>query len=326
MNDDLQGWFDFTRSESNQNDHTKWAQVNVTDISHPFIQMKDKVYWLIVDVWGGGNIGWKESGSPHFRANAVCYDGLNWNELRDPLTQDPLDFAFVIDGSNLVKPLASHTKWSQPPVEVDPNSDIPTYCGWDERSYKSDLETYWKTAADDFRCLGNMPVTSIRWWGSYYGWEWSSAYGTLPSLLPDAWWIGFWSNVPTNAPPHYWAYSYPDELLHSITIPAYRVNFNEVGSDEYYEYYPYDICYQYDVELEPNEVFWQGDYNDVTEDNIYWLSIVALYNIDIYPQYLWGWKTRPWHWMDDTVTFQTAVIIQQTQMSVLKPIPTSSPG
>jgi hypothetical protein len=84
------------------------------------------------------------------------------------------------------------------------------------------------------------------------------------------------------------------------------VDFNEVGSDEYYGYHPYDICYQYNVELEPNEVFWQDDYNDMTEDNIYWLSIVALYQTDLYPDHPWGWKTRPWHWMDDAVTFQTA--------------------
>jgi len=37
MNDDLQGWFDSTLSEWNQNDYTKWSQVNITNISRPFI-------------------------------------------------------------------------------------------------------------------------------------------------------------------------------------------------------------------------------------------------------------------------------------------------
>jgi hypothetical protein len=526
MPDDWQGWFEPYWGEWDPCDHTQWAQVNITDINDPFIQEEGKVYWLMIDMWGGGYIGWKQSGSQQFRDDAVYYDGLYWKELYDPETAgESLDLAFVITGDeegpivkwaqmpdettegidiridsndfvdrtladdfecsqpslitdvhfwgswkddikgdirkihlsihedipegdpcnptdwsipgkllwekdffagdfneglyyilpdeeyewfwdvyydrtqqrgdqniwqydiyidpceaflqlgtpeepiiywldiyveteddfgefgwktsldhwndkavqkrddpfwqdltyppdhpyagswismafvitsqevSLPKPLMAHTKWSQPPVEVDPNSEVPTYCGWDEESHDAvDFGTpLMKVVADDFRCIGSMPVTSIHWWGSFYDWEWW-AHGTLPAVVPEKWWIGFWSNVqpPPGADPNY---SYPDILLHSITIPAERVDFEEVGSDEYYGYHPYDICYQYNVELEPEEVFWQDDFNEVTDDDIYWISIVAEYNDVCEPYYKWGWKSRPWSWMDDAVTF-----------------------
>jgi hypothetical protein len=182
----------------------------------------------------------------------------------------------------------------------------PTYpvnCGWDEESndaFDPGMPII-KAVADDFHCIGSMPITSIHWWGSFFDWEWSWAQGTLPPVLPARWWIGFWSNVPANMPPNFMPYSYPDILLHSVTIPANRVDFTEIGSDEYLGMYPYDICYQYNVELEPEEFFWQDDFNEMTYDDIYWISIVAEYDDE--PYYRWGWKTRPDSWKDDAVTF-----------------------
>jgi hypothetical protein len=232
--------------------------------------------------------------------------GGPWMELRDPITYESLDLSFVITSKeepNYAKPLEPHTKWSQPPIEIDPCSTVPTYCGWDEKSYNRDTETPaepWKIVADDFRCLGSMPVTSIHWWGSYFDWECTWAQG-LPPIVPKAWWIGFWSNMPAGmqAP-----YSYPNMLLHEFTVPANRVVIDEVGCDQYYGYYPYDITFQYYLDLDEAEVFWQDDYNDMTYDDTYWISIVALYDLQDPPtQYQWGWKTRPWPWMDDAVKF-----------------------
>jgi hypothetical protein len=155
-----------------------------------------------------------------------------------------------------------------------------------------------KMVADDFRCLGSMPITSIHWWGSYFDWEQGEG---LPPILPKSWWIGFWTNVPANSPPNFLTYSYPETLIHAFTVNANRVAIEEIGTDEYYGHYPHDICYQYTLNLEPDEVFWQDDYNDMTQDNVFWISIVAIY--DTTPvDHPWGWKTRPWHWMDDAVT------------------------
>jgi hypothetical protein len=150
-----------------------------------------------------------------------------------------------------------------------------------------------KMVADDFRCIGSMPITSIHWWGSYYDWEMGPG---LPPIVPKSWWVGFWTNQPQGPFP----YSYPQTLVHSFTVNANRVAIEEIGKDEYYGYYPYDICYQYTLNLEPNEVFWQDDFNEMTQDNIFWISIVAIYDTE--PDNPWGWKTRPWHWMDDAVS------------------------
>ena len=40
----------------------------------------------------------------------------------------------------------------------------------------------WKIVADDFRCLGSMPVGSIHWWGSHFDWE------DTTQMPPASWW------------------------------------------------------------------------------------------------------------------------------------------
>jgi len=152
--------------------------------------------------------------------------------------------------------------------------------------------------ADDYRCLGSMPVTSIHWWGSHYGFV---EPGTTPPLLPIGWKIGFWTNVPQGAVADY---SYPEKMLWQVKVPADRVEVEEVGADFYHDFYPEDIAYQYTLYLEPDEVFWQADFLDDTKDDVFWLSIAAIYPPDIADiPHPWGWKTRPWSWMDDAVRF-----------------------
>jgi hypothetical protein len=297
MPNDLQGWLDPYWAEWDPCDHNEWAQVNITDINNPFIQQKGEVYWLMIDVWAGGKIGWKESGSPHFRDNAVYHDGIFWNKLVDPITDESLDLAFVIT-TEYAKPLAPHTKWSQPPVEIDPNSIIPTYYGWDEQSWRSHPSAgTWQIVADDFHCLGTMPVTSVHWWGSYLSWD-GNEPPQSPSSPHEEWRIRFWSNVIAGMPA---SFSWPKKLLWEIVIPEARVQVNRAGIDDDPNYGFDDTCFQYYVELDPCEVFWQDDFNDQTMNDIYWISIEALDHNTVNSHH-WGWKTRPWHWMDDAVT------------------------
>ncbi|MDD5326455.1 MAG: LamG domain-containing protein [Phycisphaerae bacterium] len=423
------------------------------------------------------------------------------------------DMAFAItsieEPNKVEKPLEPHTKWSQPVIETDPMSAVATYCGWDEPSHNLGNLQNWIMAADDFRCLGRMPVTSIHWWGSYAGWEGIEP----PAVLPVGWRIGFWSNVADPNPYNPDTFSYPDELLWQVeaganqavepstisywkfdegagTLAGDSVNGNDgtiygaawtsgkVGSALYFHgggqwasssdsvrvpysaslditgpftveawikatgtdkynmivdkhdgsaaisygfsfyltdgflrfsnyggtngnkdasvpgidlrddtwhhvaglwdgndiklyidgeleaerdcnfgpasttndlgigkrlygwggYLPflgtidevviyntnlsedkikqhyqgglpgYDVvkdgdCYQYNLYLEPNDYFRQDDYNDVTEDRTFWLSIAAVYPDGVNVEYPWGWHTRPWHWMDDAVRF-----------------------
>ena len=293
-------------------DWTCWQYTFQLDWSNTFIQQGDPcdpiIYWLDVQAIPDdpdAHFGWKTS-LDHWNDDAVWGMGSEpysgpWNELRYPPTHsmesNSIDLAFMITTSqepNYAKPLAPHTKWSQPPVEIDPTAKVPTYCGWDEPSLLIE-PGYWKIVADDFRCIGSMPVTSIHWWGSYLYWDGNEP----PEQKPIAWQIGFWSNVPAD-PCAGIPFSYPETLLWQIEVPADRVDVNNVGYD-YFPEKPNDTCFQYYVDLEPNEVFWQDDFNEMTQDDIYWLSIAAVYDSSY--EYGWGWKTRPWHWMDDAITF-----------------------
>ena len=193
-------------------------------------------------------------------------------------------------------------KWSQPPIEVDPTAPKPVYCGWDESSFSvvpfvTPRFQLSKIVADDFRCLGGMPITSIRWWGSYKGWDLFAP----PKDKPIAWLIGFWSNVPA-APQADPDFSYPQTLLWQVKVSADRVLQEHVGIDSFGDEFR-DMCYEYSVLLDNDEYFRQADYNDTTLDDIFWISIVAVYPDSILPEFMWGWKSRPWHWMDDAVTF-----------------------
>lgn len=89
---------------------------------------------------------------------------------------------------------SAYFHWSQPPVEIDPNlEEEPTLCGWHEtaRSTEQSGETrQWRMDADDFHCLGAMPVTRIRWWGGYKAWKKIE----LPESQPELWHITFWAN------------------------------------------------------------------------------------------------------------------------------------
>ncbi|MHC4500208.1 MAG: DUF7901 domain-containing protein, partial [Planctomycetota bacterium] len=171
------------------------------------------------------------------------------------------------------------------------------YAGFEANIWCEDVDLG-PIVADDFRCLGSMPITSIHWWGSYVGWE--DPDPPPGALQPVGWRIGFWSNVPAGSPPDP-NYSYPQELLWAIDVPADRVDEERVGVDMY-PGIPPETCFQYYLQLDPDEYFWQDDYNDLTKDSIFWISIAAIYpTAGDDPPYPWGWKTRPWSWMDDAV-------------------------
>ncbi len=386
-----------------ENHYGIWQYDITIDDSNTFVQQGDPcnpvIYWLdaYVELEPDTNnpmFGWKTS-SKHWNDDAVYESALIWYELRYPSAHyyygQSIDLAFVIttraEEEQGGKPLEPHTKWSQPPIEIDPTATTPTYCGWDEVSCRewiqagtylpcwdcptqcygdtdcdTDVDTddllrvtaamgsmygdpdydhcadidrdfyvnssdqsilfnwlghiipsdcpeegdipdpqSWQIVADDFRCLGTMPVTSIHWWGSYVGWDGNEP----PEPEPIAWRIGFWSNIRDPDPSDPLTFSYPRHLLWQIEVPADRVDVNNVGQD----YFPYesfeDTCFQYHVDLTEEEYFWQSNFEPNTMDKVFWLSIAAVYPEDYVPDvHKWGWKTRPWHWMDDAVTFQ----------------------
>ncbi|MHC4254909.1 MAG: DUF7901 domain-containing protein [Planctomycetota bacterium] len=524
-------------------DWTCWRYEFYIDPCEAFVQQGTSespvVYWLGVQALTESmgtmtRFGWKTS-LDHWNDSAVWAMGDAWfhdpwQELLypsgHPFDGNPIDLAFSISTEggepndvnwlelqepNYIHPLMSHTKWSQPPVPIDPNSEDPNYCGWYEDSDNIDI---WHIAADDFRCLGTMPVTSVHWWGNYIDWDGNEPLG----VEPNGWRIGFWSNVADPDPFDPCTFSRPDELLWQIEVdynpltvkpsmisywkfdegsgtsaedsangnngtlygPTWptgiegsALNFRgggkwhkygdvvvvphspslditddftieawikATGTDKYHMivdkhngsasisygyslyltdgnlrlsiysgangigdysvlgidlrddqwhhvaglwdsndiklyidgefkaseawdfgpastgpsralgigkriygwggYLPFEglidevaihdrdltageikaryqaglgligcdvikdgDSYEYSMYLEPNEYFWQDDFNDETVDNTFWLSIMAVYPNDVDVNYLWGWQTRPWHWMDDAVIF-----------------------
>jgi hypothetical protein len=87
------------------NNHYQTYQYNFyIDPSEAFIQQEGNIYWLVVS----SNItetlpvsfGLKTTMSPHFGDNAAFWNASigEWSELIDPITNEPLDLAFVITG------------------------------------------------------------------------------------------------------------------------------------------------------------------------------------------------------------------------------------
>ncbi|MFC1762326.1 SdrD B-like domain-containing protein [Planctomycetota bacterium] len=190
-------------------------------------------------------------------------------------------------------------KWSQPPLPYDSlpeANEAPIFCGWDEPSHsvqRPQERRIWNMVADDFRCLGPIPITSIHWWGSYEGWNTFN----MPEQQPEAWIISFWSNFPEDVITDY---SFPEVLLHQIEIPTERVFISPIGFDEFPQH-PAETCFDYFLELEEHEWFHQAEHE--SPGDIFWISITAKYPNNSQVGYPWGWKTRPAAWMDAAVRF-----------------------
>jgi len=184
----------------------------------------------------------------------------------------------------------THVKWLQPPIEIDPNVDVPpVFCGWSEparSTEQSGLRRQWRMDADDFRCLGPIPITRIRWWGGYKGWTQPEP----PESQPMAWHIGFWANMVEGLEPNK---LYPERLVWSLEIPAERIHFEPVGHVEFPQQQS-DMCFTYEVHLEPEEWFHQAEFE--SNEDVFWISITAIYPADAEPVNMWGWFTRPHLW------------------------------
>jgi len=306
-----QGWFDPDTGTYQPSGNTAVYQYNFCP-DETFVQEEGTIYWLQIKpiYWfqypsplvPDFLVGWKTSPTAqHWNDDAVWLDpNLGWLPLQYPqehvLAGKSVDLAFVISNSGAGLP-AQNLKWSQPPLEWDPLAKTPNFCGWDEPAYASRLagtgDTIWQLVADDFRCFGSMPVTSIHWWGSYLGWQQS----VPPPGSPSAWHIAFWNNVSAS---DLYDYSRPNGPLWQLDIPANAVTEHYAGLDKFPNK-PSDTCFQYALQLDPSQFFQQQQYLNHTQDSIFWISITARYEDNEMPTHPWGWKTRPQPWMDDAI-------------------------
>ena len=93
-----QGWYDLVSGTYEENDHTEIWQCNIVDIPDPFIQQEGTVYWLGIHLEAvdeADELGWKTSLN-HWNDDAARWHYNEWLELRDPITDESLDMAFVI--------------------------------------------------------------------------------------------------------------------------------------------------------------------------------------------------------------------------------------
>jgi hypothetical protein len=208
------------------------------------------------------------------------------------------DYEVRILAQEAPKSPVDRLKWSQPPLESAPIEAPGQYCGGhDAASYGPVSGGGWQVAADDFVCLGGMPITSVHWWGSYPGWRDMRA----PSSRPISFRIGFWNNVAAGT----WPHNRPRILLSQVEIPISRVTEEWVGFSESGASLMPDSCFQYQVDLDPSEYFWQDSALVNTTDNTFWISIVAVYQSAPASGSAWRWKSRPCAQSDAGVRFHT---------------------
>ncbi|HOQ05744.1 MAG TPA: hypothetical protein PKY88_11080 [Anaerohalosphaeraceae bacterium] len=184
----------------------------------------------------------------------------------------------------------SFVKYSQPPVEMADGIIL----GWDEPSVYIPPRMI---MADDFECKDERPITDIHWWGSFQGWT----QPTIPAwLLPKAFHIGIWTDVPKGADPQFPGFSHPGTLVWENYCDNFVWNFAGYDKDPRGQM-ENEACFQFNQLLSQDEWFRQPPLDDPQQPRIYWLSIAAIYDPQYPPMYPWGWKTREHFFMDDAV-------------------------
>lgn len=180
------------------------------------------------------------------------------------------DMAFAITSGTG----GTYVKWSQPPMPYVPDN---VYNGWNEKS----VYTSEQIAADDWLCTTNDPVADIHWWGSYIGWS-ESVPPEVPR--PNGFHLAIWTDVAPNGS----GYSHPGEVLWEYECRVYTWEFVGWDIDPRNPTAPPEACFKFSCDLPEGQWFIQGP-----GDNIYWVSIAAIYDSGLPTQYAWGWKTRP---------------------------------
>lgn len=180
--------------------------------------------------------------------------------------------------------------WSQTPIEIDPDVELsPLFCGWTEPARSTEQtgqRRQWRMDADDFRCFVTVPVTGLRWWGSYKAW----GHSEPPELQPMAWHISIWANQIEGIIPEE---LFPERPVWLLEIPPERVHFEPAGLNQFPQQIP-SMCFVYEVQLEPDEWFNPAEFD--TNESVFWISITAVYPTDAEQMKMWGWFTRPHIW------------------------------
>ena len=274
-------------------------------LTPPFAQTEGIIHWLDVTAYADNPVDppmwrWQEarravppilcSGAWTTYPEVSPWQSINWPNLTYS------DLAFDVTSVFFGEP---YIKWSQPP---EPYTPADAFNGWDQLSrYGQGSPPPYQLTADDWVCQSTDPVTDIHWWGSFLGWY----HQTLPTVMPEAFHIGIWTDVPAD-PDDPAGFSHPGTMIWEKQCYMYAPQF--VGWD----FDPRVVAgglpptpeatFRFDCNLNPEEWFWQDP-----GQHIYWLSIAAIYG-DGQVDYPWGWKTRPRN--PDSPAPDDAVVVQ----------------
>lgn len=190
----------------------------------------------------------------------------------------------------------TYVKWSQPPVVYGEDADVPKINGWDEVSIYRPPQ--WPMMADDWLCTDERPITDLHWWGSFIGWT----QPLLPPVLPKAFHIGIWTDVPAGADK---PYSHPGVMVWEHVCDNWVWNFAGYDVDPRIDqagWQKNEACFQFNQLLSQDDWFYQKP-DPEGVGRVYWISISAIYDPQDWPliRHPWGWKTRPHHFNDDAI-------------------------
>ena len=132
------------------------------------------------------------------------------------------------------------------------------------------------------------PVSCVRWWGSYIGWASDTNLPVPPPLDPHP--IGFLLSWHAYVPPP--PYSRPGTLLaEELVVPATIEWFGPVEDFWNPGFWEHEYIYEATLITPWEQIL----------GTTYFLNIQAVYEIDPWHAYLWGWKNTETQWNDDAV-------------------------
>jgi len=234
---------------------------------------KEEVYWLAVQVKPEGQstehvrFGWKSTRSSlAWNDIAVWAQGsypapYDWSTLKNPQTSARIDLAFAV-GTGLATKELQITR----------------------------------LVADDWLCEQRDPITAVAWWGSYIDYEIEACQcQQQPSpTKPEYFLLSIWTDEPYPIS----TLSHPGQKIWEYQ--AYDYDEVMVGYDKHPLSSGTDLTrepvFRYSVRLSEEDWFCQDDI-----DEVYWFSVVAVYDETTAIEYPWGWTNHPHNFGNDAV-------------------------
>lgn len=176
-------------------------------------------------------------------------------------------------------------KWNQPPSTVDTANPYL----FNTLSIGSSFDLR-QIAADDFQFEAGRPLTGIHWWGSFDGW--TKSY--LPAVLPLAFHVGIWTDVPTADPDDRDSFGHPGTLIWESYCTQWTwalAGYQEVPQGSVLG----ETCFQFSYLLSQDEWFQliPEETEKEPDTSSYWITIAAIYDpVDSPAEHVWSWLTR----------------------------------